>query len=408
LGQDKIVKIDVNLDEIDQCEAPMWLTASEALSRLGSKPQSLYASVSRGRIRAKSDPADSRKSLYSAEDVDRLAARSRGRRSAVSVAAEAINWGDPVLPSAISTVSNGRLYYRGRDAVALSRTATLEQVAELLWDAPIEPEPSRAGPARPGPAAALAALAQLTATAPPSLGRSPIVLRVDAAHVFHTVADALLGPGTGPAHERLVNRLGRPEAADTLRRALVLLADHELNASTFAARVTVSTGASLAAGTLSGLAALNGPLHGAASSSVLALAHDIGADPSGVEAALRDWLGEGRIVPGFGHRLYPFGDPRAAELLRSFEVPAGYRALLDAADAVIGDYPNVDFALAALTAAYDLPPDAPLTIFTLARTVGWLAHMQEQINSASIIRPRARYIGVALQSADADAAQGNP
>lgn len=372
----------------------MWLTAAEALSRLGSKPQSLYASVSRGRIRAKSDPADSRKSLYSAEDVDRLAARSRGRRSATSVAAEAINWGDPVLPSAISTVSNGRLTYRGHDARGLSRTATLEQVAELLWDAPPGAGRGEVGPDTPGIAAALMTLAQLTATSPPSLGRSPIVLRMDASRVFHAVADALLGCGTGAFHERLAARFGRPDAADALRRALVLLADHELNASTFAARVTVSTGASLAAGTLSGLAALNGPLHGGASSSVLALAHDIAADPAGVETGLRDWLGEGRIVPGFGHRLYPFGDPRAAELLGAFDVPASYRALLDAADAVVGDYPNVDFALAALTAAFDLPPDAPLTIFALARTTGWLAHMLEQIQSGSIIRPRARYIGV--------------
>lgn len=385
----------------------MWLTASEALARLGSKPQSLYASVSRGRIRARPDPADSRRSLYSAEDVDRLAARSRGRRSSASVAAEAINWGEPVLPTAISTVSDGRLYYRGRDAALLSRTATLEAVAELLCEAPVAAaEPSRPGPSEPGFGAALAALAQRTATSPPSLGRSAIVLRLDANRVFHAVADALLGPGDDPAHLRLAARFGRPDAADTLRRALVLLADHELNASTFAARVTVSTGASLAAGALAGVAALNGPLHGVASSTVLALAHDIEAAPAGVEAALRDWLGEGRVVPGFGHRLYPFGDPRATELLAAFDVPRGYRALREAADAVIGDAPNVDFALAALTAAYGLPPEAPLTIFALARTVGWLAHMLEQAQAGSIIRPRARYIGIPAGSADADAAQG--
>lgn len=381
----------------------MWLTASEALSRLGSKPQSLYASVSRGRIRAKSDPADSRKSLYSAEDVDRLAARSRGRRSANSVAADTINWGDPVLPSAISTVSRGRLYYRGRDAGALSRMATLEEVAALLWEADPVRIPGGAGPSKPGLAAAYVALAELTATSPPSLGRSPIVLRGDASRVFHAVADALLGPGEGPLHLRLAARFGCSDAADALRRALVLLADHELNASTFAARVTVSTGASLAAGTLAGLAALNGPLHGTASSAVLALVHDIATDPAGAESGLREWLGEGRIVPGFGHRLYPFGDPRAAELLAAIEIPAGYRALLDAADAVIGDYPNVDFALAALTVAHDLPPEAPLTIFALARMAGWLAHMLEQIQSGAIIRPRARYVGVS--SPDADAAQ---
>ena len=106
----------------------------------------------------------------------------------------------------------------------------------------------------------------------------------------------------------------------------------------------------------------------------------------------RDWLGEGRSSRASAIGSIPFGDPRAAELLRAFDVPAGYRALLDAADAVIGDYPNVDFALAALTAAYDLPPDAPLTIFALARTVGWLAHMKEQAQSGAQIRPRARYI----------------
>ena len=83
----------------------MWLTADEALARLGSKPQSLYANVSRGRIRAKPDPADKRRSLYQSEDVDRLAARARGRRSAQAVASGTMNWGEPVLPSAISTVN---------------------------------------------------------------------------------------------------------------------------------------------------------------------------------------------------------------------------------------------------------------------------------------------------------------
>jgi len=98
----------------------MWLTAGEALQRLNVKAQTLYASVSRGRIRAKPDPADPRRSLYSRDDIDRLARRSVGRPRADAVAAEAISWGDPVLPSAISTVARGRLWYRGEDAVALA------------------------------------------------------------------------------------------------------------------------------------------------------------------------------------------------------------------------------------------------------------------------------------------------
>ena len=85
----------------------MWLSADVALQRLGVKPQSLYASVSRGRIRAKADPGDSRRSLYSAEDIDRLAGRRPGRVPDRTIAEGAIGWGDPVIATAISTISGG-------------------------------------------------------------------------------------------------------------------------------------------------------------------------------------------------------------------------------------------------------------------------------------------------------------
>jgi len=114
----------------------VWITAAEALSILNVRPQTLYANVSRGKIRAQPDSKDSRRSLYHREDVMRMAKRTNGRRTLEVVAAQAIEWGDPVLPSAISTVINGRLWYRGQDAVALSRTASLEQVAALLWEYP--------------------------------------------------------------------------------------------------------------------------------------------------------------------------------------------------------------------------------------------------------------------------------
>lgn len=375
----------------------MWLSAAEALTRLGSKPQSLYASVSRGRIRAKPDPADTRRSLYREEDVDRLAARARGRRSSAAVASEAISWGDPVLPSAISTVSGGRLYYRGVDAVELATVATLENVATLLWDGAWSLPASRADPAAVTPmVAAFVALAERAAAGAPSAGLGPWQLRGEAGSVLGCVADAMLGPGSGPLHDRLAGSLGRPAAADTLRRAMVLLADHELNPSTFAARVAVSTGASLPAGALAGLATFTGPRHGTAAAAVLALALDIGPHADRQGDGLREWLGEGRIIPGFGHRLYPRGDIRAEALLAAIEVPSAFRTLARVAEDLLGDRPNVDFALAALTAAYDLPPHAPATIFGLARSVGWLAHMLEQVASGQAIRPRARYVGPAV------------
>ncbi len=206
-----------------------------------------------------------------------------------------------------------------------------------------------------------------------------------------TVA-ALIGTQTGGlVHDRIAKAWNRPAAADAIRRALVLLADHELNASTFAARVAVSTGASLAAGALAGLCTLSGPLHGGASAALQALAGD--AAERGAEQAIRDRLSQGWPVRAFGHRLYPEGDPRATALLRLVEVPPVYEQLRGAVEHLIGDAPNIDFALVAMTASHDLPTDAPLILFTMARCVGWLAHGLEQAASGQLIRPRARYTG---------------
>ena len=383
----------------------MWLTANEALARLGSKPQTLYANVSRGRIAAKPDPEDSRRSLYSAEDVDRLAKRARGRRSAETVAAETVKWGEPVFPSALSTIVAGRLYYRGKDAVELSRSGRLENVATLLWGGDWHDTSPAAQAVEAGCIpAALTALALRAGRDAPSYGRSEQVLRPEAGSILMTVAGALTGPQTGSLHSRLAGLWQRPEVKDHLRRALVLLADHEFNASTFAARVAVSTGSSLAAGTLAGLAALTGPLHGDASIGLFALVERVRAIGAG--QAVREWLGQGRTVPAFGHRLYPAGDIRAIELLGRFELPQEYRDLKDAVEEHAGERPNVDFALAALTEIHHLPREAPITIFALARTVGWLAHLLEQVASGQLIRPRARYVGPPVITSDALQAQG--
>ena len=366
-----------------------WLTAPEALALLGTQPQTLYANVSRGRIKARPDPADSRRSLYRGDDVRRLAQRASGRRKQETVATEAMCWGEPVLPTALSTVRDGRLLYRGRDVSDLAESATLEEVAALLWQAPVVLEPDLEPTQATGLGAAFAALAAKAADAP-AAARSMAVLVRDAGLVLSTMAETLAGPGAGPIHIRLAQRWRRPDAADAIRRALVLLADHEFNTSTFAARVTVSTGSSLWSGALAGLATLRGPRHGLASPEVAALAEDIGHQG---EEALRDWLGEGRRLPGMGHQLYPDGDPRCRALLASFDVPPAFATYAQAARALSGDEPNVDFALAAMAARFDLPGDAGITLFALGRSVGWLAHMMEQVTSGEQIRPRARYVG---------------
>lgn len=371
----------------------MWLTASEALARLGSKPQTLYANVSRGRIRARSHPDDSRRSLYSAEDVERLARRRGGRRPSASIAAEAISWGEPVLTSAVTTISNGRLYYRGQDSAHFAATASLEAAAALLWESPATMPAANADAVAPADSLApvFSVLATRAAVDSPSYGRTLAVLQEEAASVFMVLAGAVTGsaPPGQPVHTRLATAWGRPEAADLLRRALVLLADHELNASTFAARVAVSTGASLAAGALAGLCTLTGPHHGGAAAELQALVRQ--AEAGSVEAVVRQWLGQGRRIPAFGHRLYPEGDVRAAALLPHITLPSVFADLREAVERVVGEAPNVDFALAAITAGCRLPERAPLLLFALARSVGWLAHMLEQVSGGELIRPRALY-----------------
>ncbi|NYJ09370.1 citrate synthase [Rhizobium leguminosarum] len=370
-----------------------WLTAEEALQALKTKPQTLYANVSRGRIRAKPDPADPRRSLYQAADVQRLAERHAGRRKAETVAAETIRWGDPVLSSAISTIIGGRLFYRGRDAADFAETATLEQTAALLWNG-AEALASRAaaGHAAPSLQAAFLALAGRVTSDLPSLGRSQAALRREAGGVLRTVADAL-APGSAdrPLHLRLAESWQRPNAADCLRRALVLLADHELNASTFAARVTASAGAALSASVLSGLATLTGPLHGAAWQDVDALIE--AASAVGAEQAIRRTLAQGHRLSAFGHPLYPDGDIRALALLSHFPLPQPFAELRETGEHMVGEKVNVDFVLAAMAAAFDLPREAPIIMFSLARSTGWLAHAMEQIDSGELIRPRARYTG---------------
>jgi citrate synthase len=375
-----------------------WLTAGEALSALGVQPQTLYANVSRGRIRAKPDPNDSRRSLYDKSDIERLARRRAGRRTVATVAAETIGWGDPILASSVSTVADGRLLYRGVDAINFSETATLEDVARLLWSVEVaaidgaSPPPPSDEPASPL-AAALVALAK-RAEDPPSRGRSRSVLAAEAGGLVDTLAIAMLGRRgaiRAPLHRRLAQAWRAKRAEDALRRALTLLADHELNASTFAARVAVSTGAPLAAGLLAGLATLSGPLHGGAVRAARALAAR--AAEVGAERATREWLAQGRAPPAFGHPLYPNGDPRAVALLAHFTLTPVYADILAAAEALIGERPSVDFALAAMCNAYALPDEAPFTIFAIARSVGWIAHALEQAESGLLIRPRARYVG---------------
>lgn len=387
----------MNAAQIDEAHEA-WIDGAAVAARLGIKPNTLYAYVSRGRIEARPDPKDPRKSLYRAEDVARLFERKARGRTPADVARGAISWGEPVLASAITDVSGGRLYYRGADAAVLAETLTLEAVALRLW-ACGDPEVFRR---EPGPrvrmrgsyqARAFAALAARAGVEPPALGRGPTALWREGAGLVGDIALALSeGAAAEPLHMTLAEAWGLSgRNADLIRRALVLLADHELNASTFAARVAASTGASLSAALLAGLSALTGPRHGGVAMHISALIEEAGR--LGPEAAVEAFLARGVPPPGFGQRPYPAGDPRARALLAAFDPDPELLKLKDAAEALTGQHANIDFALAALTRTLALPPDAPFALFALGRSVGWIAHAIEQLQSGALIRPRARYVG---------------
>lgn len=376
-----------------------WIAAEEAQARLKVRPQTLYAYVSRGRVSVRPDPTDPRRSLYRAADIAALTERKSRSRKISEVAEGAISWGEPVLSSEITTVSGGRLFYRGRDAIRLAETETLESVARLLrggHGAALKrtdrPRPPAGADMR---TRGYLALAQRAATDAPARGRAPLALAVEAATLLDVLTDAIAGEvGGGAIHNRLAFAWGQGPGgpgADLIRRILVLVADHELNASAFSARVAASTGASLAASALAGLATLSGPRHGGATEAVRRFAAE--AAEVGPRQAIAARLTDDRALPGFGHNLYPDGDPRAAALLERFVAPPELARLQEMVWAITGQAPNVDFALMAGCEALKLPRDAPFALFSVARCAGWIAHAIEQGQQDRLIRPRARYIG---------------
>lgn len=225
-------------------------------------------------------------------------------------------------------------------------------------------------------------------------GRGRAAIVTEGAGLLQGMASAVLGlQVTGPVHEAAAAawRL-KPRGADLVRRAMVLLADHELNASTFAVRVVGSTGASLPAALMAGLAALTGPRHGGMTMRTVAMFAEALAAPD-PDAFFAARLARGEPIWGLHHELYPEGDVRARALRAVHEPSGALRRTIEAAEAASGMLLNVDGALAALAHTLGLSQEAAFAIFALGRTTGWIAHAIEQTETGTLIRPRARYVG---------------
>jgi citrate synthase len=392
------------------------MTAREAAARLDVKLATLYAYASRGWLVRVVD-ARGRGSRYARSSVEQLKARHDARAGHAAVAAAALRWGEPSLETSISEIRKDGPAYRGHGLLELYQSApSFESVAGLLWTGRLgEPHwpgtPLRAAqPPRPVTQDPLAFFAAAIAGAAlrdaARTGASDEQEHARAARLLRwlaQIAGGRPGAGAGSIAQRLLVSYGlRPSAPaiHAVDRALILCADHELNPSTFAVRVTASTGADLYACLTTGVATLSGPKHGGVTARVEALLQEI-REPARATALVRARLARGEAIPGFGHPLYAGIDPRASALLqlaqraRSTQTRASLataQALVRAMARAGQPAPNIDVALVTLCRALGMPGGAPAALFALGRIAGWTAHALEQRAQGYIVRPRSRYV----------------
>jgi citrate synthase len=385
-----------------------YYSALQAAARLGVSRQTLYSYVSRGLLRA--HPGDShRERRYLIAEVNQLATRRSRARSPVLAARDALNWGLPVVESSICCIDAGRLYYRGKDVLSLIETQSAEEVAALLWQcskheafAAVAPVSSKI-PDRKSERNSTTSLVSSFALAGRDLPADSWQVGTGrAARMYGDLVRVLAGCvlSTNPSVEPLREQCARAwslaaSKARLLETALILCADHELNASSFTVRCIASTEASLHACVLGGLAALSGPRHGGMTMRVEALWNEV-AEAANPEVPLRARLERGDDLPGFGHPLYPDGDVRASAILshlRGRGRRQRWRPLAEAVEQLTALRPSLDFALVALRQHLELPIGSAFGIFCLGRSIGWIAHALEQRSRGTLIRPRAAYVG---------------
>jgi citrate synthase len=346
--------------------------------------------------------------------------------------------------SSISSIIDGVLTYRGINIDDLAENASFEEVAYLLWFGKLPTQAElddlnrqfseyAALPAQtiehlkllPSNSNSMAALR----TAVSSLAlydaeandmsreaniRKAIRLQAQLTSVVAAYSRVRQGlepiapkKGVSIAHNFLYMLTGEEPsevAVKALDQALVLHADHELNASTFAARVTVATLSDIYSGVTSAIGALKGPLHGGANEAVMVMLEEIGS-LSNVESYISDKLNNKVKIMGFGHRVYKNGDPRAKHLMKMSRELGKQKGTLELYEMSVkieelvtgqkGLKPNVDFYSASVYTTLGIPRDLFTPIFAISRLSGWTAHILEQYEDNRLIRPRAEYTGPA-------------
>jgi len=392
----------------------VWISRTEALKRLDVKPQTLYAYVSRQRIAAKSDPSHPRKSLYALDDVERLSRRAPGRAAGqltapasapvVSLGGGTVTRGEAAIDTEISITVNGSHYYRGRDCLELADSENFEAVAALLWQSPT---PNPFGPLKPRPDVnfpggprmrVLSMLARRLEEDAMAEFHPDRDLGIEAAGLVNEAVDAITNGGPRLFfHQRLARawKVYDNKDIDLLRRALVLSADTSLDEATLAARAAAAAMGPLAIPFNVAFATMTGPKLGGRISRAELYVTQVRRQGN-PQLVARTLLNQGLELPGFERDPSPSEHLRARNLIEAApHMGEDLKAILKVGEDITGQPAGLSLALALIGRHLDLPREAPMTLYGVGRSAGWLAHAIEQMHSGAGPRARLRYIGVA-------------
>lgn len=386
-----------------------YYTAEEAVRRLGVSRNTLYAYVSRGLIRSEPDSREKRTRRYHAQDIEHLARRSEVHKAPESALRKVTDWGAPLLDSAITLIGEDDFYYRGQSVLHLAEQGSFEETVALLWEPAgklqggvddygrnLVEETLGQTPANQLPVETfLTVLASLDRRDIRAFGFTPATT----AQAGAIMRDGFMRIITGEWPEsRIAECLAwywqvAPEYRGLIDATLTMVADHELNMSSFVARCTASAGCSPYAAVAAATHTFFGRRHGGNTERIYGLLNEADGK-GGMYATIASRVRRGEPVPGFGHRLYEV-DPRAVYILQRLPDHGGYIKEAKAAitELLNGASPSVDFALLLLERELSLPHRSGVLLFYLGRMAGWVAHIMEQYSQVQPIRPRARYLG---------------
>ncbi len=391
------------------------LSATEAASELGISTATLYAYVSRGQVRSVSSDLDRREKRYLVEDIERIKSRRLSRRPTAPGSAPA--W---LLETSLTDIDDGVLLYRGSDATKLARAGSVGDVAALLWTGDAKRGTQLFG-ARARVPSSWHALTELIEELPPAERMQILLvtaaeedpsawdLRPTAAArtgvaILQIMTESIAGKSFEASigiSEALASAWspGSSRAVDLIRAGLILAADRELDLPSYTARAIAAAGSTPYAAVAGALSAFRGVRHGGMMARIDALLTEV-SRPGDAVPVIRGRLERGERVPGFGHRLFPDGDPRAETLIglldaksRASKDWARAARLIEAADDLLDEKPTFELALTAVSHAMGLPHEAPSVVLAIGRSIGWIAHAIEEYGNAQVEAPPTRYVG---------------